>query len=99
MTRLHFIRQARKLGFEVPAVCELLVFVEQPDRACREVDGIARRLVEAIDRRIDQLLALRRGLQQALDTCGHGRVGDCHVVGALTDVGPGEEALSSTVPA
>ncbi|MFB0489994.1 DNA-binding transcriptional MerR regulator [Methylobacterium sp. OAE515] len=83
--RLNFIRHARELGFEVAAVRELLALSEQPERSCAEVDGIARRHVEDIDRRIAQLVALRRELQCALDTCGHGRVGDCHVIEALAD--------------
>ncbi|MEE7465469.1 MerR family transcriptional regulator [Methylobacterium fujisawaense] len=85
VARLNFIRHARELGFEVAAVRELLALSEQPERPCAEVDGIARRHVEDIDRRIAQLVALRRELQRALDTCGHGRVGDCHVIEALAD--------------
>jgi DNA-binding transcriptional MerR regulator len=83
VARLNFIRHARELGFEVAAVRELLALSEQPERPCAEVDGIARRHVEDIDRRIAQLVALRRELQRALDTCGHGRVGDCRVIEAL----------------
>jgi DNA-binding transcriptional MerR regulator len=83
--RLNFIRHARELGFEVTAIRELLELTEQPDRPCAEVDGMARRHVENIDRRIAQLVALRRELQRALDTCAHGRVGDCQVIEALAD--------------
>ncbi|QGY01562.1 helix-turn-helix domain-containing protein [Methylobacterium mesophilicum SR1.6/6] len=85
VARLNFIRHARELGFEVAAVRQLLALSEQPERPCAEVDGIARHHVEDIDRRIAQLVALRRELQRALDTCGHGRVGDCHVIEALAD--------------
>jgi hypothetical protein len=69
----------------VSAVRELLALSEQPDRPCAEVDGIARRHVEDIDRRIGQLVALRRELQRSLDACGRGRVGDCRVIEALAD--------------
>ena len=85
VARLHFIRHARELGFEVAAVRELLALSEQPDRPCAEVDRIARRHVEDIDRRIVQLTALRRELQNLLDACGHGRVGECRVIEALAD--------------
>jgi DNA-binding transcriptional MerR regulator len=80
---LNFIRHARELGFEVAAVRELLTLSEKPERPCSEVDGLARRHVEDIDRRIARLVALRRELQRALDTCGRGRVGDCRVIDAL----------------
>jgi DNA-binding transcriptional MerR regulator len=83
VVRLNFVRHARELGFEVSAVRELLTLSEQPDRPCAEVDGIARRHVVDIDRRITQLVALRRELQRALDSCGHGRIGECRVVEAL----------------
>jgi DNA-binding transcriptional MerR regulator len=89
VARLNFIRHARELGFEVAAVRELLTLSEQPDRPCALVDGIARRHVADIDRRIARLVALRRELQRALDTCGHGRVSDCHVIDALTDLDQG----------
>ena len=49
------------------------------------VDGLARRHAEDINRRIAQLVALRRELQRALDTCGHGRVGECPVIEALAE--------------
>jgi DNA-binding transcriptional MerR regulator len=83
--RLNFIRHARELGFEVAAVRELLTLSERPDRPCAEVDEIARRHVEDIDRRMAQLAALRRELQHSLDACGHGRVGECRVIEALAE--------------
>ena len=86
MARLNFVRHARELGFEVAAVRELLTMSEQPDRPCAEVDGIARRHVEDINRRIARLVALRRELQRSLDACGGGRVSDCRVIEALADV-------------
>jgi DNA-binding transcriptional MerR regulator len=85
VTRLNFIRHARELGFKVDAVRELLALSEQPDRSCADVDEIARRHVEDIDRRIARLVALQRELQRSLDTCGHGSVGDCHVIEALAE--------------
>ena len=85
VARLNFVRHARELGFDVAAVRELLALSEQPDRPCAEVDGIARRHVEDINRRIAQLVALRRELQRSLDACGRGRVGDCRVIEALAD--------------
>jgi DNA-binding transcriptional MerR regulator len=83
--RLNFIRHARELGFELSAVRELLALSEQPERPCAEVDSIARRHVEDIDRRIAQLAALRRELQRSLDACGRGRVGECQVIEVLTE--------------
>jgi DNA-binding transcriptional MerR regulator len=83
--RLNFIRHARELGFEVSAVRELLTLSEQPYLPCAEVDSIASRHVANIDRRIAQLVALRRELQHSLDACGHGRVGECRVIESLAE--------------
>jgi DNA-binding transcriptional MerR regulator len=94
VARLNFIRHARELGFDAAAVRELLALSEQPDRPCAEVDSIARRHVEDIDRRIAQVVALRRELQRSLDACGHGRVGECRVIEALAE----QAALSSCCP-
>jgi DNA-binding transcriptional MerR regulator len=85
IAQLNFIRHARELGFDVAAVRELLALSQQPDRPCADVDSIARRHVEDIDRRIARLIALRRELQRSLDLCGHGRVGECRVIEALAE--------------
>ncbi|MEP9378845.1 helix-turn-helix domain-containing protein [Aquabacter sp. CN5-332] len=85
VARLNFIRHARELGFELPAVRELLSLSEQPERSCIEVDRIARRHVEDINRRIARLVALRGELESSLDACGHGRVAECRVIEALAD--------------
>lgn len=83
VARLRFIRRARELGFDLPAVRELLTLAETPERPCAEVDSIARRHVEDIDRRIGQLKALRKELTRSLDACHHGRVGECRVIEEL----------------
>jgi DNA-binding transcriptional MerR regulator len=83
--RLNFIRHARELGFEVSAVRELLALSEQPNRPCAEVDSIASRHIADIDRRVAQLVALRRELQHSLDACGHGRIDECRVIEALAE--------------
>src|SRR3954451_17467411 len=83
--RLNFIRHARELGFVVDAIRELLAMSAQPDRSCAEVDQIARRHLSEVDRRIEQLTALRAELQRMVDECGHGRVCECRVIEVLAD--------------
>ena len=87
VARLNFIRHARELGFEVQAIRELLALSAQPERSCGEVDGIARRHMAEVERRIAQLVALRAELQRMVDECGHSRVGDCRVIETLADHG------------
>src|SRR5215213_878667 len=85
VSRLNFIRHARELGFEVDAIRELLAMSAQPDRPCAEVDQIARRHLSEVDRRIEQLTALRAELQRMVDECGPGRVCECRVIETLGD--------------
>ena len=87
VSRLNFIWHARELGFEVDAIRELLAMSAQPDRPCAEVDQIARRHLSEVDRRIEQLTALRAELQRMVDACGHGRVCECRVIETLANHG------------
>ena len=87
VSRLNFIRHARDLEFEVDAIRELLTLSAEPDRSCAGVDGIARRHLAAIKRRIGHLVALEGELQRMVEACGHGRVGDCRVIETLGDHG------------
>jgi DNA-binding transcriptional MerR regulator len=83
--RLGFIRQARRLGFDLTAIRELLDLAANPNRPCNAVDIIARRHVDEITLRIQRLSALRSELQRVLDTCASGRIGDCHVLQSIAD--------------
>lgn len=85
VSRLNFIRHARELGFEVEAIRELLELSENPDQSCAEADRIARRHMVEVERRIEQLTALRTELQRMVSECSHGRVGECRVIQVLAD--------------
>ncbi|WP_319799042.1 helix-turn-helix domain-containing protein [Nitrobacter sp.] len=85
VARLNFIRHARELGFEVDAIRELLAMNAKPEQSCAEVDEIARRHIEEIDRRIAHLTTLRAELQRTVDECGRGRVCECRVIETLAD--------------
>jgi DNA-binding transcriptional MerR regulator len=85
VARLNFSRHARELGFEVEAIRELLTLSGEPDRSCGEVDAIARRHRDAVERRIGQLVALRGELDRMVEECSHGRVGECRVIETLAD--------------
>jgi hypothetical protein len=48
---VNFIRHARKLGFEVEAIRELLDLSAHPEQSCAEADRIARHHMIEVDRR------------------------------------------------
>jgi DNA-binding transcriptional MerR regulator len=81
--RLKFIRHARELGFELPAIRQLLALTDQPQRSCAEVDAIAREHLREIDSRIDRLAALRAEVRRMLKQYMHGRIADCRIIEVL----------------
>ena len=83
--RLNFIRHGRELGFEVEAIRELLALAKEANRPCAKVDGIARRHLSEVERRIARLIALQGELSRMLEACGHGLVCDCRVIEALAE--------------
>ncbi|QRM35259.1 helix-turn-helix domain-containing protein [Microvirga sp. VF16] len=85
VNRLNFIRHARELGFGVEDIRELLDLSARPNQPCHQADSIARRNLEAVDRRLAQLSALRRELARMVEECQHGRICECRVIEVLAD--------------
>lgn len=85
--RLRFIRHARELGFDLPAIRQLLDLAGEPQRSCAEVDGIAQDHLDDIDSRISRLRALRGEVRRMLASCARGRVAECRILEVLRDHG------------
>ena len=83
LRRLAFVRRARDLGFGLDQVRALLDLADQPDRDCAAVDVVARTRLAEVDRKLADLAALRRELADLVGPCGHGRVAECRIIGAL----------------
>lgn len=83
VSRLRFIRHARDLGFSQDAVRELLRLKDRPEHSCAAADGIARRHLDAVNDRIERLLALRRELERMIAACAGGVISDCRIIEAL----------------
>lgn len=83
--RLHFIRHAREFGFTIDQVRELLELAADPDRSCAEIDAIARRHRDAVQRRIALLTELEQELDRMIRDCEGGRVTECRVLDVLGD--------------
>lgn len=84
ISRLHFIRRARSLGFGLDEIGVLLSLSSDRDRPCDEVDQIARRNLADVRSKIDDLLILEGELSKLIDQCGRGTVQQCGILGALT---------------
>lgn len=85
IARLGFIRHARRLGFSIQEIRELLQMSDRPDMRCEEVDAIAARHLEELRTRIGQMLALQAELERMVGRCANGVVADCRVIEALSD--------------
>ena len=83
VARLSFIRRARDLGFGLDQVRTLLSLADDRGRPCREVDALARHHLDAVDRKIADLTALRSELSSLIAQCGRGTVADCRILEAL----------------
>lgn len=85
--KLGFIRHARELGFPLPAIRELLELADRAGSDCTGADRIARRQLEAVDRRISMLQSLRAELERMLTHRPGKRIRDCRVIATLADHG------------
>lgn len=83
VARLTFIRRARNLGFGLTEVRSLLGLADDRDLPCEEVDALARKQLEQVDRKITDLQALRNELSHLIAQCSRGTVADCRILEAL----------------
>jgi Cu(I)-responsive transcriptional regulator len=69
--RLRFIARSRALGFSVEEVRHLLTLYADRDRASADVKAMVTQHIEAIERKIADLKAMRRTLRTLSEQC-HG---------------------------
>ena len=80
---LRFIRRARDLGFGLPEIEKLLGLWRNRRRSSAEVKRIALEHAADLQRRIDEMRAMQRTLQQLAHCChGDGRP-DCPILDDL----------------
>lgn len=80
---LRFIAQSRSLGFSVKEVGDLLQLWRDQGRASADVKRIAAGHVAAVERKIEELQAIRRTLLGLMESCaGDGRA-DCPILDGL----------------
>jgi MerR family transcriptional regulator, copper efflux regulator len=82
---LRFIRRSRDLGFSMAEIADLLKLWQRPGRASADVKRITERHLADLDRRIEQMLVMKRTLQR-LSACCHGdERPDCPILDELAD--------------
>ena len=83
---LRFIQRARRLGFSVNDVADLLALWHDKGRASADVKTLARRHVAEMERRIAELDALRRTLVDLAERCHGDDRPDCPILDDLAGV-------------
>jgi MerR family transcriptional regulator, copper efflux regulator len=68
---LRFIQRGRGLGFSIKEIADLLTLWRDKRRASHKVKAVAERHIADIDRKIEELEAMRRTLSQLMRLC-HG---------------------------
>ncbi|MEO7852388.1 MAG: Cu(I)-responsive transcriptional regulator [Rubrivivax sp.] len=82
---LRFIRRARDLGFGMTEIAELLKLWQDRRRASSKVKRIALSHVADLDRRIDELMSMKRTLEQLAASCHGDHRPDCPILDELAE--------------
>jgi Cu(I)-responsive transcriptional regulator len=91
LDRLSFIKRSRNLGFTLDQVRDLLRLADDPRGSCAEVDAMAARHIEQIDRKLVELHNLRSEIAR-WDHCDAKTVASCRLIGALSSGASPERA-------
>lgn len=86
LTRLTFIRRARELGFTLEEVQGLLRLVDGGHYTCAQVQELALRHAEDIQRKINDLHRMQRALKEMSAQCSGEEVPKCPIVEILSEV-------------
>ena len=81
---LHFIRRARKLGFSLEQIRDLLSLWQNDGRASADVKRIALAHVAELDGRIAELTAMRDTLSELAGDCQGNDQPDCPILRNLS---------------
>ena len=82
--RIHFIKQAQQLGFSLKEIAELFALRVDPTTPARSVKGRVEAKLADIERKIEELLRMKRALERLADLCtGQGPVSQCPILDML----------------
>lgn len=87
---LRFIRRARDLGFSIVEIGELLKLWQNRRRASADVKRIALAHIADLERRLAEMQAMQRTLQQLVGCCHGDDRPDCPILEGLAETGPGD---------
>ncbi len=82
---LRFIRRARDLGFSMAEIAKLLKLWQNRRRASADVKRIALAHVADLDRRMEEMAAMKRTLERLADCCHGDERPDCPILDELAE--------------
>ena len=82
---LRFIRRARDLGFSMSEIAELLKLWQNRRRASADVKRIALAHVADLDRRMEEMAAMKRTLERLADCCHGDERPNCPILDELAE--------------
>jgi DNA-binding transcriptional MerR regulator len=86
LERLAFIRHARDLGLDLPAIRELIALSQHPEEPCADADRIAADHLAAVRTKIGKLKKLEQELERIVSQCDGGHsIDECYVIRSLSD--------------
>ena len=85
---LGFIRHARDLGFGIPQIGELLSLWQDRDRSSRQVKALAQAHIEALERKVQELQAMKTTLSHLVACCHGDDRPDCPILDGLAQDEP-----------
>lgn len=80
---LQFIRRARRLGFSVDEIRDLLDLWQDKRRASTKVKALATQHLLELDRKIEELQAMRRTMAHLVERCQGNDRPDCPILDDL----------------
>lgn len=86
LKRLTFVRRSRQLGFTLDTIRSLLKLVDGNDYTCAQVKRITLAHRDEVRKRMADLTALERVLNNMASQCEGGAVPECPVIEALFEL-------------
>lgn len=77
LKRLHFIRQAKELGFSLKEIHDLLNLRVRSVQTCDRVKNKASEKLEEIQKKINHLKTLEKTIKTLISDCKNRKVSDC----------------------
>ncbi len=90
---LSFIRRARRLGFSMAQIGDLVRLWQDKGRASHEVKAIAEGHISELAARIEELEAMRRALVHLTRACQGNDRPDCPIIDDLAGLSSGPASL------